>query len=62
MNAMRHVQNKFAWEPLRSYVDECQKNETYFVFTLLFHHFLFIICEISVKEMRVFGDKGYFSI
>ena len=45
MNAMDHMQNKwhwrlhgnFAWNPLRLYFDECQKNEIH----LLYLHFIF---------------------
>ena len=36
----RHV--TVAWDPLRSYFDECQKNEIIFCFYIV----LFIICEV----------------
>ena len=57
MNAMGHVQSKWrpksvkltAWDPLRSYFDEPQKNEIYLLHLhFVFTPFLFIICEILI--------------
>ena len=53
MNAMGLVQSmwrrhvNFAQVPLRSYVNECQKKEIYFLYLhFVFTLFLFIICEL----------------
>ena len=52
MNTMGLVQNKwhhinFAWDPLRSYFDECQKNEIY----LLYLHFTLYFYIIFVQYL-----------
>ena len=56
MNATGHVQSKwrprhdnFAWDPLRSYFHEPQKNEIHLLYLhFVFTSFLFIICGILI--------------
>ena len=50
MNTMGLVQSKrrhFAWKPLRSYFDECQKNEIH----LLYSYCIFVSFFIIIRDV-----------
>ena len=56
-NAMGHMQSRrhvnFAWDPLRSYFDEPQKNYIHVWYLhFVFISFLFIVCEFFIKILQ----------